>query len=67
MNKCLELLRKKTMAVTFNIQNYKLLTLSLPTEEIFHVHSQNRAVSNLPAVDFRSLPRGIQLPRPLNT
>ena len=67
MNKCLELLRKKTMAVTFNIQNYKLLTLSLPTEEIFHVHSQNRTVSNLPAVDFRSLPRGIQLLRPLNT
>ena len=55
------------MAVTFNIQNSKLLTWSLPTEEIFHVHSQNRAVSNLPAVDFRSLPQGIQLPRPLNT
>ena len=51
----------------FNIQNSKLLTWSLPTEEIFHVHSQNRAVSNLPAVDFRSLPQGIQLPRPLNT
>ena len=55
------------MAVIFNLQNSQLLTLSLPTEEIFQVHSQKRPVENLPVVDFRSQPREIQLPKPLNT
>ena len=55
------------MAVIFNLQNSQLLTLSLPTEEIFQVHSQRRPVENLPVVDFRSQPREIQLPKPLNT
>ena len=58
---------KTTMAVIFNLQNSQLLTLSLPTEEIFQVHSQKRPVENLPVVDFRSQPREIQLPKPLNT
>ena len=58
---------KTTMGVTFNLQNSRLLTLSLPTEEIFQVHGQNRPVANLPVVDFRSQPREMPLPKPLNT
>ena len=38
------------MGVIFNIQNSYLLTLSLPTEEIFQVNSQKRPLANLPAV-----------------
>ena len=55
------------MAVIFNLQNSQLLTLSLPTEEIFQVQSQKRSMVNLSVVDFRSQPREIQLPKPLNT
>ena len=55
------------MGVIFDIQNSKLLTLSLPTEEIFQVHSQNRPVANLPIVDFRSQPREMLSPKSLNT
>ena len=40
------------MGVIFNIQNSQLLTLSLPTEEIF----ENRAVAIIPVVDFCSQP-----------
>ena len=68
VNKCVgaKVQDKKTGWI-FNIQNSQLLTLSLPTEEIFQVHSQKRPVENLPVVDFRSQPREIQLPKPLNT
>ena len=48
------------------IKNSQLLTWSLPTEEIFQVHGQNRPVANRPAVDFRSQPRERPLPKPLN-
>ena len=61
------MITKTTMGVTFNLQNSRLLTLSLPTEEIFQVHGQNRPVANLPVVDFRSQPREMPLPKPLNT
>ena len=40
------------MVVIFNLQNSQLLTLFLPTEEVFLVKGQNRPVANLPAVDF---------------
>ena len=68
VNKCVgaKVQDKKTGWIS-NIQNSQLLTLSLPTEEIFQVHSQKRPVENLPVVDFRSQPREIQLPKPLNT
>ena len=55
------------MGVIFNIQSSQLFNFSLPTEEIFQVHSQNRAVANPPVVDFRSQPRAIPLLKPLNT
>ena len=61
------MITKTTMGVTFNLQNSRLLTLSLPTEEIFQVHGHNRPVANLPVVDFRSQPREMPLPKPLNT
>ena len=57
----------KTMGIIFNIKNSQLLTWSSPTEEIFQVHGQNRPVASLPVVDFRSQPREILLPTPLNT
>ena len=58
---------KTTMGVIFNLQNSRLWTLSLATEEIFQVHGQNRPVANLPVVDFRSQPREMPLPKSLNT
>ena len=54
MKKCVETLQKQTMAVVFNIQNFQLLTWSLPTKEIFQIHGQNRPMANLPVVNFRS-------------
>ena len=39
---------KTTMIVIFNLQNSHLLTLSLPTEEVFQVNGQNQPVTNLP-------------------
>ena len=57
------MITKTTMVVIFNLQNTHLLTLSLPTEEVF----QNRPVANLPVVDFHSKPREMQTPKPLNT
>ena len=67
MKKCVETLQKQTMGVIFNRQNSQSLAWSLPTEEIFQVHGQNRPVANLPVVNFRSQPREISLPKPLNT
>ena len=46
-----------TTGEIFNMRNSLLLTWSLPTEEIFQVHSQNRPMVNLPVFDFRSQPR----------
>ena len=45
------------MVVILNLQNCHLLTLSLPTEEVFHIDGQNRPLANLPVVDFH-LSRG---------
>ena len=55
------------MSLIFNIQNCQLLNWSLPTKEIFQVHGQDRPVANLSVVDFRSQPREMSLPKPLNT
>ena len=54
---CWILITKTTMFVIFNLQNSHLLTLSLPTEEVFQVNGQNQPVANLPVVDFHSLIR----------
>ena len=54
------------MVVIFNVQNSHLLTLSLPTEEVFRVNGQNRPVVNLPIVDFHSQPKEMLTPKPLN-
>ena len=57
----------KSMVVIFNLQNSHLLTLFLPTEEVFPVSGQNRPMTNLPVVDFYSQPGEIPTPKPLNT
>ena len=46
------MITKTTMGVIFNLRNSYLLTLSIPTEEVFQVHGQNRPVAKLPIVDF---------------
>ena len=61
------IITKTTMVVIFNLQNSHLLTLSLPTEEVFQVNGQNRPVANLPVVDFHSQPREMLTPKPLNS
>ena len=61
------MITKTTMSVIFNIQNSHLLTLSLPTEEVFKVHGQNRPVANLPVGNFHSQPREMLTPKSLNT
>ena len=66
MKTCVESLQKQTMGLIFNIQNFQLLNWSLPTEEIIQVTGQNRPVANLPVVNFRSQPREMPLPKPLN-
>ena len=48
---------KTTMGVIFNLQNYHLLTLFLPTEEILQAIGKNWPAANLSFVDFRSQPR----------
>ena len=53
--------------IFFNLQNSRLLTLPLPTKEIFQVNGQNRPVANLLFVNFRSQPREMPLPKPPNT
>ena len=67
MKTCVELLQKQTMGLIFNLQNSQFLNWSFPTEEIFQVLGKSRPVANLPAVDFRSQPREMPLPKPLNT
>ena len=67
MRTCVKSLQKQTMGLIFNIQNFQLLNWSLPTEEIIQVTGQNRPVANLPVVNFRSQPREMPLPKPLNT
>ena len=67
MKTYVESLQKQTMGLIFNIQNSQLSNWSLPTEEIIQVPGQNRPVANLPVVDFRSQPREMPLPKPLNT
>ena len=61
------MITKTTMVVIFNLQNSHLLTLSLPTEEVFQVNGQNRPATNLLAVDFHSQPREMLTTKPLNT
>ena len=61
------MITKTTMVVIFNSQNSHLLTLSLPTVEVFQVNGQNRLGANLPVVDFHSRTREMLTPRPLNT
>ena len=56
---------KATMVVIFNSQNSHVLTLSLPTEEVFQVNSQNRPVTNLPVGDFHSQSREMPTFKPL--
>ena len=51
------MITKTTKVTISNLQNSHLLTLSLPTEEVFQVNGQNRPVANLPVVDFHSQPR----------
>ena len=60
------MITKTTMVAIINLQNYHLLTLSLPTEEVLQVNSQNRPVANLSVVDFHSQPREMLTPKPLN-
>ena len=67
MRTCVKSLQKQTMGLIFNIQNFQLLNWSIPTEEIIQVTGQNRPVANLPVVNFRSQPREMPLPKPLNT
>ena len=61
------MITKTTMVVIFNLHNSHLLTLSLPTEEVFQVNGQNRPAANLPVVDFHSQPREMPTPTPLNS
>ena len=60
------MIKKTTMVVIFNLQNSQLLTLSLPTEEVFQVNGQNRLVANLAVVDFHPQPGEMLTPKPLN-
>ena len=57
------MITKTTMVVIFNLQNSHLLTLSLPTEEVFQVHGQNWPVANLPVGNFHSQPREMLTPK----
>ena len=61
------MITKTTVVVIFHLQNSHLVTLSLPTKEVFQVNGQNRPVANLPVVDFHSQPREMLTPKPLNT
>ena len=62
------MITNKTMGVISSQQNSHLLTLSLPTEEVFQINGQNRLVANLRVVDdFRSQLQEMPLPKPLNT
>ena len=61
------MITKTTLGVIFNLQNYHLLTLSLPTEKVFQVNGQNGLVTNFLAVDFHSQPREMLTLKPLKT
>ena len=53
---------KTTMIVIFNLQSSHLLTLSIPTKEVFQLNGQNRPMANLAIVDFHSQPREMPTP-----
>ena len=55
------------MGIIFNIQNSQLLTLALPTEELFQLHSQDQHVANLSVLDSHPQPQEMPLLKPLNT
>ena len=57
------MITKTTLGVIFNIQNSHVLTLSLPTEEVFQEHGQNWPVANLPVGNFHSQPREMLTPK----
>ena len=61
------MITKPTMVVIFNLQNSYLMTLPLPTEEVFQVNGQNRLVANLLVVGILSQSREMLTPKPLNT
>ena len=61
------MITKTAMVVIFNLQNSNLLTLPLPTEEVFQVNGQNRPLANLPVVEFHSQPREMLTPKLLIT
>ena len=61
------MITKTTMVVIFNLQNSHLLTLSLPTEEVFQVNGQNWLAANLQVVDFHSQTREMLKPKPMTT
>ena len=61
------MITKTTMVVIFNLPNSHLLTLSLPTKEVFQVNGRYRPVANLPVVDFHSQPKEMPTPKSLNT
>ena len=60
------MITKTTIVVIFSLKNSHLLTLFLPTEEVFQENSHNRLVGNLPVVDFPSQLREMLTPKPLN-
>ena len=55
---------KAKMVVIFNLQNFHLLTLSLPIDEGLQVNGQDRPEANLPVVDFHSQPKEMLTPKP---
>ena len=59
------MITKTTIVVIFSLKNSHLLTLFLPTEEVFQENSHNRLVANLPVVDFPSQLREMLTPKPL--
>ena len=61
------MITKTAIVVILNLPNSHLLTLSLPTEEVFQIKGQNRSVANLPVVEFHSQPKEMPTPKPLNT
>lgn len=51
--KYIESLQKQTMEVTFNLQNSKLLTFSLPTKENCTGTQHNGPVANIFALSYK--------------
>ena len=54
MKKCVGTPQNQTIGIIFNVQNSQLLTWSLPSEEVFQIHGQSRAVVNRPVVHYQS-------------